>query len=112
MGTTISSLLIPVWTQSKLVYNHVFNKSVFEYFKSYAFFIMLTLLVGKGITILCTTLVPWSGFSALVVKGLICVISTNLVYVIIFFRTKEFQYLWGIFKPMFNKMKYKLLRVS
>lgn len=112
MGTTISSLLIPVWTQSKLVYNHVFNRSVFEYFKSYAFFIGLTLLVGTGVTTLCTTLVRWSDFSALVVKGLICVIATNLVYLVIFFRTKEFQYLWGSFKPVFNKMKYKLLRMN
>lgn len=112
MGTTISSLSIPVWTQSKLVYNHVFNKSVFEYFKSYVFFIGLTLLVGIGVTILCTTLVLWSGFSALVAKGFICVIVTNLAYLVIFFRTEEFQYLWGVFQPMFNKMKYKLLRMN
>ncbi|MBS3203736.1 oligosaccharide flippase family protein [Turicibacter bilis] len=112
MGTTISSLLIPVWTQSKLVYNHVFNKSVFEYFKSYVFFIGLTILVGTGVTSFCTALVPWNGFSALVVKGLICVIVTNLTYLGIFFRTEEFQYLWGVFQPIFNKMKYKLLRIS
>ncbi|WP_343288428.1 hypothetical protein [Turicibacter bilis] len=112
MGTTISSLAMPVWTQSKLVYNHVFNKSVFEYFKSYVFFIGLTLLVGAGVTILCTKLVPWSGFSALLAKGLICVIVTNLTYLFIFFRTKEVQYLWGVFRPMFNKMKYKLLRID
>lgn len=112
MGTTISSLMIPVWTQSKLVYNHVFNKSVFEYFKSYTFFIGLTLLVGTGVTMLCTILVPWNGFFALVAKGLICVIVTNLAYLVIFFRTEEFQYLWGIFQPMFNKMKYKVLRMN
>lgn len=112
MGTTISSLAIPVWTQSKLVYNHVFNKSVFEYFKSYIFFIGLTLVVGIGVTILCTVLVPWSGFLALVAKGLICVIVTNLIYFAIFCKTEEFQYLWGVFQPMFNRVKYKLLRMD
>lgn len=112
MGTTASSLFIPVWTQSKLVYNHVFNKSVFEYFKSYVFFIGLTLLVGIGVTMLCTILVPWNGFSALLFKGLICVIVTNFTYLVIFFRTKEFQYLWGVFQPMFNRVKYKLLRMD
>lgn len=110
IGTTISSLAIPVWTQSKLVYNCVFDKSVFEYFKSYVFFIGVTLLVGMGVTTLCNTLVPWSGFLALVVKGLICVIITNLTYLIIFCRTKEFHYLWGVFKPMINKVKYKVLK--
>ena len=106
MGTTISSLSIPVWTQSKLVYNHVFNKSVFEYFKSYIFFIGLTLSVGIGVTILCTTLVPYNGFLALVTKGLMCVIVTNITYLVIFFRTKEFQYLWAVFHPILNRMKY------
>lgn len=109
MGTTISSLCIPVWTQSKIVYNQIFHKSVLEYFKSYIFFIVLTILVGTGVTTLCTILVPWNGFFALVLKGLICVIVTNLIYLIIFFKTKEFQYLWQVFQPMVDKVKYRLV---
>ena len=112
MGTTISSLLVPVWTQSKIAYNSVFNKSVLIYFKTYICFIGLTLLTGGATTLTCNLLVPWSGFFALVVKGLICVVVINLIYLMIFFRTKEFQYLWKIFKPMVAKIKYKLRLTS
>lgn len=99
LGTTISSLLIPVWTQSKITYNMVFNKSVLIYFRSYLWFILLTLATGFITTLACH-LVPWSGFFALVMKGIICVIIVNVVYLIVFFKTSEFKYLWQVFKPM------------
>lgn len=108
LGTTISSLLIPVWTQSKITYNMVFNKSVLSYFRTYLWFILLTLITGL-ITTLASHLVPWSGFFALVIKGIICVVIVNIVYLIIFFKTSEFKYLWQVFKPMIEKRIGKLL---
>lgn len=111
LGTTISSLLIPVWTQSKITYNMVFNKSVLIYFRSYLWFILLTLATGFITTLACH-LVPWSGFFALVMKGIICVIIVNVVYLIVFFKTSEFKYLWQVFKPMIEKRitKYSVRR--
>ncbi len=107
----ISSLLIPVWTQSKITYNMVFNKSVLIYFRSYLWFILLTLATGFITTLACQ-LVPWSGFFALVMKGIICVIIVNVVYLIVFFKTSEFKYLWQVFKPMIEKRitKYSVRR--
>lgn len=99
LGTTISSLLIPIWTQSKITYNRIFNKSVLIYFRTYLWFILLTLATGLTTTLACH-LVPWSGFFALVMKGSICVIIVNIVYLIVFFKTSEFKYLWKVFKPM------------
>lgn len=100
MGTTISTVSIPLWTQSKLVYKYVFNKSVLEYFKKYFTYIILTIITGIITTSLCNILVPWIGFSSLVVKGIICVVSVNLIYILIFYKTDEFKYLWNIIKPV------------
>lgn len=61
------------------------------------------------ITTLACHLVPWSGFFALVIKGIICVVIVNAVYFIIFFKTSEFKYLWQVFKPMIEKRIGKLL---
>lgn len=112
MGTTISTLSIPVLIQSKIVYNQIFNQSVLVYFKSYLIFIILTLLVGGGVTMACNLLVPWTGFLALVAKGSVCVIIVNLIYVVIFFRTKEFQYLWTVISQMLDSSKLKLIGVK
>lgn len=105
MGTTISSITIPVWTQSKLVYNKVFNKSVKEYFKSYIFYIFLTMFTGYITTIICDKTIMWNGFSALIAKGLICVIIINSVYLAIFFKSDELKYLFSIAKTMLNTLR-------
>lgn len=107
MGTTISTISIPLWIQSKLVYNKVFNKSVIEYFKKYTFYILLTLITGTITTYICNTLVLGSGFKCLVLKGIICVIFVNLIYIIVFYRTYEFKYILNIIKLIIRKLKIR-----
>lgn len=109
MGTTISTISIPLWTQSKLVYNKVFDKSVLEYFKKYIFYVMLTLITGIFTTTLCNILVVGSGFMSLVLKGIICVFIVNLLYLFIFYKTDEFKYILNIIKPIVLKIKVKVL---
>ncbi|MGL5577309.1 MAG: lipopolysaccharide biosynthesis protein, partial [Sarcina sp.] len=107
MGTTISTIALPLWTQSKLVYNKVFNKSVKKYFSKYFYYGVLTLGVGFFTTGLCNILVERNEFIHLVFKGLICVIVPNVIYIILFYKTKEFQYILGIIKPIILKIKEK-----
>ncbi|EOU1563263.1 oligosaccharide flippase family protein [Clostridium perfringens] len=108
MGTTISTITIPLWTQSKLVYNKVFNKSVTEYFKVYIFYIVLTIFTGILTAFTCNNLILWTSFSALVAKGVICIIIPNFIYFMVFFKTNEFIYLFNIFKPMVDKLLVNL----
>lgn len=108
MGTTISTIIIPLWIQSKLVYEKVFDKSVLEYFKTYIYYIILTIFAGILTTFVCSKLVMWTGFSSLVAKGIICLLIPNLIYFIVFFNTNELRYLFNIFKPMVNKLVLKL----
>lgn len=106
LGTTISTVALPLWIQAKFVYNKVFKKSVSIYFVKYIVYIFITLIVGGISTILCNTLVQFDGFFSLVLKGLICVIVTNLIYILLFYKTKEFQYIKSIVVNMIeNKFK-------
>lgn len=107
IGTTISTISIPIWTQSKLVYNKVFDKSVLEYFKKYIFYVILTLVTGIFTTTLCNSLILNSGFISLILKGIICVVSVNIIYIFIFYKTDEFKYILNIIKPIAFKMKAK-----
>lgn len=108
IGTTISTISIPLWTQSKLVYNKIFNKSVLEYFKKYIFYMLLTLITGIFTTFVCNILVLGNGFVPLVFKGIICVAIVNLTYLFIFYKTDEFKYILNIVKPIIMKIKVKL----
>ena len=108
IGTTISSVLVPIWIQSKLVYNKVFDKSVFEYFKKYIAYIILTIIVGAITTFACS-IVNDSTFISLIIRGCICLIVPNIIYTIVFFKTEEFIYLSSTMKSMIMKFKRKIV---
>lgn len=108
IGTTISTICVPLWIQSKLVYNKIFEKPVVEYFKKYIVYVVLTLIVGAMTTFLCNTFVVIGGFSALLIKGIICVITVNISYLLLFYKTDEFKYIWRIIKPIIIKIRGKL----
>ncbi|OKL36567.1 lipopolysaccharide biosynthesis protein [Domibacillus mangrovi] len=104
MGTIISTLSTVFWTQPVIVYKHVFKQSVWPYFKTYGMYAILTVLICF-ITTICNTLVVGENFISLVLKGFVCIIVPNSIYVILFFKTKEFQYI-------FNTLKSNLLKVG
>lgn len=103
MGTTISTIAIPLWTQSKLVYNQVFKKSVIVYFKIYLLYAVVAISIGTITTWLCSLVTIESLFLSLIVKGFICVVVVNILLITIFYRTTEFQYLLNLGKTMLNK---------
>lgn len=107
MGTTISSILVPVWKQSKLIYDKVFNKSVTEYFKKYLLYLSLTLVLSLFIKNI-TDFIVINGFIGLIIKGIICLIITNMIYLLIFFKSKEFKYILNIFYISIYKLKPKI----
>ena len=104
LGTTISTISVPLWKQSKLVYNKVFNKSVIGYFYKYFLYILLTIVVGVITTLICNYIVN-TGFISLIIKVIICVIIPNLIYIVIFFKTKEFKYIVSLIKSVVNNLK-------
>ena len=106
LGTTISTISIPIWVQSKLVYNILFNKSVFEYFKKYIIYLSLTLLFGVISVKLCSLVTLSNVFMALIVRGIICVGIPSVAYIVLFFNTKEFKYLISLLKPIMRKFYF------
>ena len=82
--------------------------SVAEYFKKYCIYLILTIIVGAITTFTCNILVLGDGFFSLVYKGIICVLIPNIIYVLLFYRTEEFKYLYNIGKSMIIKVKGKV----
>ncbi|URT70207.1 lipopolysaccharide biosynthesis protein [Cytobacillus firmus] len=107
IGTTISTLTTVFWTQPVIVYKYVFKRSVFLYFKKYIVFGLLTLAACFITTIICNSLIIGDNFLALAGKGLISLIVPNVIYIVIFYKSKEFQYLINI---ALSVLKIKLPR--
>lgn len=109
IGTTISTITVPLWTQSKLVYNEVFNKSVVEYLKKYILYGVITVIACVITTNICEYIVIGNEFISLVVKGIISISIPNIIYVIIFYKTDEFKYLFNLLRNIANKKKEKMI---
>lgn len=106
MGTTISSIAIPLWNRPRLVYKYIFKKDFKEYMYKYFAYVILTLITGI-FTSYVAGFFNEITFGSLVIRGIICITIPNLIYLIIFYKTKEFKYLLGIITPFIMKIKNK-----
>lgn len=112
IGTTISTLSTIFWNVPRLVYKHIFNIPVWLYFKQYIFYAFLTVVSGIITTNLCNVFVVGSGFSSLVIKGMICLVVPNMLYITIFYNKNEFQYIKNVLNTVLKGIKVKLISSS
>ncbi|MEH6949712.1 oligosaccharide flippase family protein, partial [Bacillus sp. JJ634] len=110
IGTLVSTIVGPFWTTPYLVYKKVLNRSLYEYYLTYIFFV----LIGVGAYFLTNYLcnfIEVEGFLGLLLIGMICFIVPNIIYLIIFYKTSEFKYLLsliiGISGSLLQKIKIK-----
>lgn len=108
IGTTISTITTVFWTQPYIVYKNVFKKSVWSYFLKYGVYTVLTLTTCFITTNMCNALIAGNSFMSLVGKGMICLIVPNVTYSLIFFNSKEFQYIKNVFSSVLLGLKIKL----
>ena len=103
VGTLVSTLTTDLWVEPLVLYRHGFHRSVAPYFLRYAIYAFLTFAVGY-LTWRCCSLVAIGGILGFAAKCFICLIVPNAAYLLIFYRTKEFQYVKSAVKlPKFRK---------
>ena len=107
IGTLLSTLVLPFWITPLIVYRKVFKLPVRVYFQKYLFY--SGLVTGTYfITNFICKLIYTSSILELILKLLICICVPNLIYIVIFYKTDEFRHLYGIAKPLLEKL---LIRV-
>ena len=102
LGTLISSIFVPFWTTPYLVYKKVFKLPLFHYFRTY----FLYLLIGVGIyfiTEYCSGFIEADNFKLLIVKGIICFLVPNIIFILVFMHTTEYKYIIHVLKNLNNK---------
>ncbi|WP_141504034.1 lipopolysaccharide biosynthesis protein [Paenibacillus luteus] len=102
-GTLVSALIFPFWTTPYFVYKRVFKQPLRHYFASYAYYTMIAGLTAAGAGYV-NSLLPSGGLLWLLLKGTLCLVLINAVYALLFHRTREFKYLFGIAAAILSKM--------
>lgn len=93
IGTTVSTLSTCFWIEPFVLYKYGFNSPVGDYFRRYLFYCSV-LLVAAGITWFLEGFVPGHDIQSFILKTVICAIVPNLIFGILFFRTREFRFLF------------------
>ena len=107
VGTIISTLVAPFWVEPRVLYKYYFKKSVKSYFVKYMLYFLVTCFAGCLTYFLCW-LLPVYGFGWFVLKCAICCVVPLTVFVLCYFKTKDFKNTMEItIKPLFNKIKKK-----
>lgn len=107
LGTTISTLSTVFWNVPRLVYKNVFQVSLILYFTKYIYYFGITLFTCV-ITTYFSNLIEGENIFSLIKKGLICLTIPNLIYLIIFYKSKEVTYIKSTLINITSGVKIKL----
>ena len=113
IGTLISSLILPCWHRPYIIYKFVFKKSPKEYYKTYILYLTIiissNLIVSKLINMLFNNI----NIVSFIYMILICLVLPNIIFIIIFYKSREFKYIESIIKNILGgilcKMKKRLV---
>lgn len=102
LGTIISNLFTNFWWEPYVVYSKVFHKSIFSYYYDYLK-IFIVLIICSILTIFATSFFNVSiiGF---ILKGLVTVVITVVIFIIFNFRSDEFKYFIELLSSIARKV--------
>lgn len=105
LGTIISTSILFFYSYPKFVYKKILNGNYFEYAKLYIKHIIISILIFM-ITFVIVDLFHISNLFILILfRGIILLLVPNLIYLMIFWKDKDFEY----FKQHFSEIKTKFI---
>ena len=107
LATAIARILTNMWYEPVILFKTYFKKSPFIYFKRQVFYWIIFVICSISTYLLCRTFNSISIVN-LMLKLVICIIVPNIIIMALFFRSKEFEYIYvQIIKKITNKIMFK-----
>lgn len=102
ISTAIARLLTNVWYHPYIVYKYGLEVKFTEYISRYLYYIIL-LISSTLITGYFCSKVFFASILTIIIKMALCLIIPNLIFILCFYKTKEFKYLKELFITKFNR---------
>lgn len=106
IGTFISTLTTCFWVEPYVLYKYGFNSSVFSYFRRYILYTIITIITCV-VTIFVTKFISDVTIINFIFKTFVCVLIPNVIFFMVFHRTKEFKFILN----MTNKMIFRKFKI-
>jgi len=97
LGTTISIAVTMLWLEPIVLFKYGFKKKPWKYFIRYALYLIITAVACAVTKLVCDAIFGDNmGFGIFVLRMVVCMIVPNVIFLAVFFRTKEFRELKGM----------------
>ena len=100
IGTLVSNITVIFWTKPYIVYRYVFGINLSKYFAMYFKYVIVSLLPLITTTVLTNHIKYEYTLFYFILNCIINILSINIIYTLIFSKTKEFIYVKDIFKKI------------
>lgn len=110
-ATSVSRLITSGWIDPYIVYKRVFKKNVMSYFLQYLKYLMIVLLIFVA-CYFSTKYIVVTNALMFILKGIIIVIVSCLLFIIMTFKTKEFNDLKEVGLNFLKRIKTSVLKKS
>ena len=97
IGTAVSTLTTCLWVEPYVLYKYGFDTCSISYFLRYIYYTFIMIIAAIPTNLLCN-LLPGSGLTAFILKLFICLIIPNIIFLLVFYKTKEYKYLFSMVK--------------
>ncbi len=103
LGTLISSVTTCLWVEPYVVYKYDFKRPFGEYLITYVKRFVLFVLIASISYTLCY-FIPFTGLIKLIINFLIALIIPNILLLIVYHKSEEFNYFKSLVSNMINKI--------
>lgn len=108
IGTVISVLTTCFWIEPYFLYKKGFVAPLKSYYFKYAVYTAITVVTGL-VTGASVGFITGTSLAAFIGKFIVCLFVPNIIYLVMFYRTKEFQYFLILAKNIvFKKVMKKI----
>lgn len=99
-AAAISKLLTYIWYEPIVLFHDFFERSPISFFGSSLFITGVTAAVSV-LLLFIKSYIPYTGILGFIIKGFICFIVSNIVFLLIYFKNKSFQHVLLRIKTLF-----------
>ncbi len=104
-ATSVARLLTNFWYEPYVLHRDIFKVKAKGYFIKIAKYIIVAVIACVA-TYFLASLISCTGFMSVVYKAMICVVIPNMIFFVVFCRSKEFKELWRRLKAILKKSKH------
>lgn len=109
IGTIISSLTTSCWIEPYVLYKHVFHCSMKKYFFRFFRYTIL-FVINLFLTYFVCSFINDGNIGLFIVKTMLCVFLSNLLFFFVFRKESEFIYYKNLVKSIINKVRHHKIK--